>query len=702
MWEDFLSWVNAGPQILGGGAPFAKPEGSPISPSQLNFMNPFGVDHPNAGGFGDVGDAWNRLFETGDYSKTKEFGTDYNQKKYNETTQELGDFIGKALSLITMGSSGLLGGSGSAAGGATTGATGTLEAGAGGLGVAEGTTGMGSVGLNMGETGYLNAAGTGGAMSGFMDFLGSDTGQYVMMSIGQDIMSPQQSPNLPTNYDIPKVNVEKYENKSKTPSQYANAFDNGGLIKEPVAGIGLGQLTPEKQKIVIDKIKQLADSAGTETYSIAENGPEQISNPALGQIVVDLNEQVFPNMLPRGESFAANPFGTDHPAALGTDSWVIDPQMNIPISSNSNATLGAAIVPAQKSPKLGGKEALAISEAAANAEAVKLNTPKEQIVKTVIDPQTNTQTQTVTTKQTKPIQASSKKINPPAVTTTQKGITGDDVINVAGRVLGSLADIYLAGSGVPMKSPITTMYDYFDSIAAAKQQKIDQRNEDIRKAALKGPESFQIGKDTYGIKQVVPDSSSPTGYRINVAELGGSLGLSEEDKKQKAAEAGLMANVINVESELNHLLKLNKNSYGGLAGKAKMGILSATDSGGGDQTYINTRTILTSLKSNVVENLKKTFGGQISEGERQFLIDQYGAAEGGSRVEREVAIENIRKFARRKLLESVNADRIAKGIEPIDPSYISEGTYVKANSTTGFKGQNLKKTGNQLPGLEVQ
>lgn len=125
---------------------------------------------------------------------------------------------------------------------------------------------------------------------------------------------------------------------------------------------------------------------------------------------------------------------------------------------------------------------------------------------------------------------------------------------------------------------------------------------------------------------------------------------TETTEQKERAKAGTKANAELADIEaisksagnaLNIALEANKNSYGGLLGKGIMGTKTALNQGANDQKYINTATVINIMKTQVIKDLKKTFGAQLSDAERDYLDTVYGAMDGMSQTQRDIAIKNV-------------------------------------------------------------
>ena len=101
--------------------------------------------------------------------------------------------------------------------------------------------------------------------------------------------------------------------------------------------------------------------------------------------------------------------------------------------------------------------------------------------------------------------------------------------------------------------------------------------------------------------------------------------------------------------EIDRVQKLNEKSYGGYYGAMKMKAMSATDAGKDNEEFKNTADVLNTMQGLVSKVLKSTFGGQLSDGERQYLNQVYGALPTMSRVERDIAMTNVRTMLTNRL-----------------------------------------------------
>jgi hypothetical protein len=108
-------------------------------------------------------------------------------------------------------------------------------------------------------------------------------------------------------------------------------------------------------------------------------------------------------------------------------------------------------------------------------------------------------------------------------------------------------------------------------------------------------------------------------------------------------------------TQLDEVKKLNDNSYSGTLENAKLLIPRLTGKGASNQEFQNTVNVVNKLKNYVIKSLRSSFGGQITEGEREYLNGLFGATEKGTKEERAIAISNIQEFLNMKLKEKEEA-----------------------------------------------
>lgn len=120
--------------------------------------------------------------------------------------------------------------------------------------------------------------------------------------------------------------------------------------------------------------------------------------------------------------------------------------------------------------------------------------------------------------------------------------------------------------------------------------------------------------------------------------------------KGRVELARTKAMVNSVVGEINRVQILNDNSYGGIWGDIQMKYKSATDTdAANDPEFKNTADVINTMQSQVTKVLKSTFGGQLSDGERQYLNQVYGALPRLSKAERDIAMTNVKTMLMSKL-----------------------------------------------------
>ena len=137
---------------------------------------------------------------------------------------------------------------------------------------------------------------------------------------------------------------------------------------------------------------------------------------------------------------------------------------------------------------------------------------------------------------------------------------------------------------------------------------------------------------------------------------------------QKTADIPKDANWII--SEVDRILPLNEKSSGGFFGGLRQKTMGALDIE--DEKFRNTADVVNSARSMVARVLKSTFGGQLSDSEREYLNSVYGAMSNYSRSERRIALTNVKRMMQEKIgvnvftspldiNEKVNTENMAPG-----------------------------------------
>jgi hypothetical protein len=125
--------------------------------------------------------------------------------------------------------------------------------------------------------------------------------------------------------------------------------------------------------------------------------------------------------------------------------------------------------------------------------------------------------------------------------------------------------------------------------------------------------------------------------------------LKREIAKAQVSVAKTKPLVDGIIKEIDRVQLLNKESYGGLAGQAQMKARRATGLGDESKKFKNTADVVNTMQSQVARVLKSTFGGQLSDGERQYLNEVYGALAGLSPTERDIAMTNVKTMLKARL-----------------------------------------------------
>lgn len=125
--------------------------------------------------------------------------------------------------------------------------------------------------------------------------------------------------------------------------------------------------------------------------------------------------------------------------------------------------------------------------------------------------------------------------------------------------------------------------------------------------------------------------------------------MDREIVKAKVSLAKTKPFVTSTVSEIERVEKLNKDSYGGAAGSLQMKTMSALNLGANDPKFQNTSDVVNTMQAQVARVLKSTFGGQLSDGERAYLNEVYGALPKLSQTERGIAMKNVKTMLRSKL-----------------------------------------------------
>jgi hypothetical protein len=156
-----------------------------------------------------------------------------------------------------------------------------------------------------------------------------------------------------------------------------------------------------------------------------------------------------------------------------------------------------------------------------------------------------------------------------------------------------------------------------------------------------GIQGYRVDLDGDGFPDLFKDDGASAGFsEVKVPSaprpVAGAVKAAGESAEAKSIADTAIA-------ELNRIRPLNDESRGGLLGRVAQRAESAIDPDKPSTKFTNTSDVINSLKGMVVSVLKSTFGGQLSDGEREYLNEVYGAVEGMSRAERKIAIDGVER-----------------------------------------------------------
>lgn len=114
-------------------------------------------------------------------------------------------------------------------------------------------------------------------------------------------------------------------------------------------------------------------------------------------------------------------------------------------------------------------------------------------------------------------------------------------------------------------------------------------------------------------------------------------------------------------SEIDRIAPLNEGSSGGMFGAIRQKGMSAMNLE--DEKFRNTADVINSLRGLVARVLKSTFGGQLSDSERDYLNSVYGAAEKYNVAERRIAMTNVKRMLQNKIGQPASGGKALPGDE---------------------------------------
>lgn len=214
---------------------------------------------------------------------------------------------------------------------------------------------------------------------------------------------------------------------------------------------------------------------------------------------------------------------------------------------------------------------------------------------------------------------------------------------------GSLVDQYNAWKAGGMKGPARP--EYADALGAKGREEMRaQEKLDIDRIKAEKEPSYVIQDYSSGKLNLIPLEK---GLRPTAGpKMPGQEKPNAQILKAKG-EVGSMRGVFDsVTKEIDRVQELNKNSRGGLIGAAQQAASSAFNFGTESPEFINTADVINTMQAQVAKVLKSTFGGQLSEGEREYLNGVYGALGKLSPQERDIAMTNVKAMLKSKLEEA--------------------------------------------------
>lgn len=185
------------------------------------------------------------------------------------------------------------------------------------------------------------------------------------------------------------------------------------------------------------------------------------------------------------------------------------------------------------------------------------------------------------------------------------------------------------------------------------------------------PAGYRLKSDGSGNMEFIPGGPADPSVKATLDKPVIDRSMKSAITKSKVEVAETRPMVESVTKEIDRVQALNKDSYGGYVGALKMKAKSAMNTGPEDIKFKNTADVLNTMQAQVSKVLKSTFGGQLSDGERQYLNQVYGALPNMSQTERDIAMTNVKTMLTSRL--SVAESKLQE---------ISDGAGVESGSET--------------------
>lgn len=191
--------------------------------------------------------------------------------------------------------------------------------------------------------------------------------------------------------------------------------------------------------------------------------------------------------------------------------------------------------------------------------------------------------------------------------------------------------------------PVMPKQKFVQEISQDEKGRFSRKFKTVEPSQPKSLEEIAAGKVQGG------ELSLDEAYRMKEKPPAPDKSMSREITKAKVKLATTRPMVESVISEIDRVQKLNKDSYGGRIGQVQMKMRSGLEIGTESPKFKNTADTINTMQSQVAKVLKSTFGGQLSDGEREYLNGVYGALPSLSRSERDIAMTNVKKMLQAKL-----------------------------------------------------
>lgn len=168
----------------------------------------------------------------------------------------------------------------------------------------------------------------------------------------------------------------------------------------------------------------------------------------------------------------------------------------------------------------------------------------------------------------------------------------------------------------------------------------------------------------------LPAGTKPTPFAAPQRPLTpprGGLGnsyINKEIAKAQAEMAETRPLVASSIAEIDRILPLNDKSRGGVFGAGIQRAGSMFGIGTDSEEFRNTTDVINTMQGLVSRILKSTFGGQLSDSEREYLNEVYGALPKLQPQERKIAMQNVRNMLANKLAASESKfNELSQGID---------------------------------------